>query len=98
MAIDIKGGTVKFHSTPLCSICKHAVSMQGAAINNKIVYCMRISERILFDVFKCSDYLYKYDLEPWEFEKIAWTLETSDDKKVIGFKPPDKKKSHIDDY
>ncbi len=73
----------------LCTSCIYGVVAQGVSSRDDTLYCSAIHSEI-GPIKKCSEYKDKSKPSRYDFEEIAWVLETTD-RKVVGFRPPRKR-------
>ena len=88
MRLKIVSGTPRHGEPSLCGTCGHATIVKGAAVNDEIVECDRLStarSRIPFPVVSCTGYSDRRTPSIHEMEDIAWILRTDPRKKQIGF-------------
>jgi len=77
---------------PLCSSCQHAHCFTRA--NGATTTICDVSTepiRVPGDILTCSKYHHKGQPDEWDFEKIAWVLQSEKRGKPLGFRPPKKK-------
>jgi len=90
MQFSIKGGKTDDGSIDMCRSCSHAHIYTDTHGDHKICTNAGSLLPIWGQVSRCNDYQL-LGHSTWEFEKIAWILETKKGKPV-GFRPPKKEK------
>jgi hypothetical protein len=84
---------VQPHVEGLCASCDHAATRETLT-GRLFVHCHEFSEEISEPIARCTAYLKKGTPDRYEFEKIAWVLNTEDRKgvRIVGFAPPKREK------
>lgn len=94
--IKINRGTPDGSRESLCESCRHATIVEGVTFRERVVYCGELygmkQDNLPMKVVRCSAYDNKSTPSLRSMELIAWTLQTDAGKKVIGFKPPSKRR------
>lgn len=103
MNIKVNGGTRDGNKPSLCGTCRMGVSVQGESARQDRVYCRAIGNigavEVRMKVTNCSSYSDKSQTALSDLYEIAWVLETSKNRRSIGFTPwKEYRKSHPDEY
>lgn len=85
MRIKIRGGTVTDGQQALCHTCRYATIVRGPALDDEIVECAMVEQRITFPVTFCTKYVSSQHPTLREMEEIAWVLRSDTKKKTMGF-------------
>lgn len=88
MRLKIQGGTAHHDEPFLCSTCRLATAVRGAAIREEIVQCGRLSEarnRMTLAVTFCNGYIDRTHPTIGEMEDTAWILRSDPRRHEIGF-------------
>lgn len=90
--INVRNGTPKDDGRPLCMSCRFGFHIQSATGNEKII-CNYMSHgyEIRKKIVKCSMWEEKSKPNRYDFEQLAWTLQTDKTRGPIGFQPPDRR-------
>jgi len=102
MSIKVHGGTRDGNKPTLCNTCRMGTVMQGESEGQDKVFCRAIgysgATEIRMKVTSCSSYLDKTQTPLSDLYEIAWVLETSKNRRSIGFTPwKEYRKRHEDE-
>ncbi len=97
--IKVRGGTRDGNQPALCGTCRLATTIKGEAESQDRVYCRAIDGRqVTVKVLDCSSYNDKAKPALSDLYEIAWVLETSKNRRAIGFTPwKEYRKTHPDE-
>lgn len=90
LKLKIREGT-RSDGKRLCDGCRHGQVMRGAADSEEVVYCHQLDSRAPMRVVECNQFDDKSLPSLWDYQQIAWVLETSPGRK-IGFVSPEKRR------
>lgn len=86
--INVKNGTPSSHTNEsLCLSCKNGISAT-TNMGKQYIKCYSFDNFVNEKIIKCSDYAKRGEPDLYEFEKLAWTLQTDKNRGPIGFQPP----------
>lgn len=88
MRLKIEGGTAVHGAPSLCTTCRHATIVRGAALRDEIIECRLLSSddsRIPFIVTFCNGYVDRTHPSIRDMEEIAWVLRSDTKQNQIGF-------------
>lgn len=92
--INIRNGTPKNDRRALCLSCRFGFHTQSATGNDRIL-CTYLHKGLVVreKIVKCAMWEDKTKPNKYDFENLAWTLQTDKNRGPIGFQPPDRKDS-----
>lgn len=92
----IMDGTRTSGNGVLCNTCVNCTRAQGVNDHEEVRFCRMLNEKLKFEVVRCSGYYSRSLPSIHDLYEIAWILETSKNRRTIGFvhyrdwKNPDK--------
>jgi hypothetical protein len=93
LKIKIREGT-RSDGRRLCDSCRFSTIMRGAADSEERIYCAKLDAPSLVPlrVVQCNKYDDRSTPSLYDYQQIAWVLETSPSRK-IGFVSPEKRRN-----
>lgn len=85
--IKVQNGT-RSDTKAICKTCAHGVVARGSADSNEFIHCGFMGKRITMVVTECNKYIDSSQPSLYDLREIAWVLETSKNRNVIGFTSP----------
>lgn len=82
------GATASHAEGSLCLSCRNGQSIRGQGINEEIVHCTHLGERVRFRVTECSSYDDRSKPTLRAMSQIAWQVSSDKKTKQIGFLTP----------
>ena len=86
-SIKVRNGTIQGGDKPLCFSCKHGCVFTDTHGRTR-AYCGEMGIFLQSIIKECTRYDDKKDVSKWDFETLAWILETGKNKGSFGFQPP----------
>lgn len=83
----VHGGTRDGSGPQLCNTCAHGMVMRGECEGQDVIRCDYLARNVSFKVTSCSRYYDKTQPSKSDLYEIAWILETSKNRRNIGFVP-----------
>lgn len=103
MSIKVHGGTRDGNKPALCGSCRMGLLVQGEAEGQDKVFCRAMAggfgtAEVRMKVIQCSSYSDRSQPALSDLYDIAWVLETSKNRRNIGFTPwKEYRKTHQDE-
>lgn len=85
--ISVRGGTSFGGKENLCTSCANGL-LTEMSHGREILQCMVARQFMSAKVVKCSEYFKRGQPTKYDYESIAWTLQTDRNRGPIGFQPP----------
>ena len=87
MRFKIRGGTAPASDAPLCHTCRFATIIRGQRLDDEIIECRMVDQRIPFAATSCTRYANFDSPSLHDLEEIAWILRSDARRKTVGFGP-----------
>lgn len=84
MVVKVHNGT-RHGAENRCRTCALATVARGPSSSQEMIHCQLFGRCMPFDVLECSDYVHRGQTSLRDMYQTAWILETSEDRRQIGF-------------
>ena len=85
--IKVRHGTISGDNNPLCFTCRHGCVFTDTHGRTR-AYCGEMGVFLESIIKECTRYEDKKNISKWDFETLAWILETGKHRGTFGFQPP----------